>query len=120
MQPDIPLAALLDRLAEEASGLAAAAARAEIGLQLVLERVADLPAGSAADLQRLDLVRQSLEDFARLLWLAASVAAPPTDEVVHVARVEDAAKLTDLRARLAGGNGYHEAAAGTGDDLHLF
>lgn len=102
MDAQVALPVLLDRLAEEASGLAAAVARAEVGLQLVLERVDDLPAGTAADLQRLDLVRQSLEDFARLLWVSAATATSPREVDVSVRRLRDAATLTDLQARISG------------------
>jgi hypothetical protein len=121
MKHEIPLAALLDRLAEESSGLAACAARAEVGLQTVLDLVAELPAGAAADLQRLDLVRQTLEDFSRLLWVAAAAAAPPHDELVATMDLDAAATLTDLRVRLAGDTFPDRIPqASLLDDLHLF
>lgn len=123
--PGVALAVLLDRLGEEAGGLALAIGRAETALQAVLQDLRGLPPGIGGDLQQIDLVRQSLEDFARLLWIAA--AAAPPDRLVTAAGIRSAATLTGLAARLATGLAPAPgsapgpvAAAGEEEDLLLF
>jgi hypothetical protein len=117
----MPLADLLDRLGEEAGSLALATARAETALQAVLEGLRDLPPGVGGDLQQIDLVRQSLEDLARLLWVAA--AAVPPDRGVSRAGIGDAVVLADLHRRLTGrhpGTAGAPAGPAEADDLLLF
>jgi hypothetical protein len=114
---------LLDRLAEEVGCLAGTAARAEVGLQALLDRVSGLPPGAAADLQRIDYLRQSLEDIARLLWVAAAAASPPPKEVIPCDLIREATVLSDLRARLVtdlGDAAAESEAEAPLDDLHLF
>jgi hypothetical protein len=118
-EPGIALADLLDRMGEEAGTLALITARAEAALQSVLENTRGLPPGTGGDLQQIDLVRQSLEDFSRLLWIAA--AASPVDRQVSPGGIHSAATLTGLASRLAGGPSTATAAvAETDEDLLLF
>lgn len=101
--------------------MAEAAARAELGLQAVMERLDALPTGTGSDLQRVDLVRQSLEDLARLLWVAAEAASPPTDHAVERPRIKDAAVLASLSERLLRSQGIDRATSEMPQtDLDLF
>lgn len=119
---DIGLDKVLDRLAEEAGNLASAAARAEMGLQAVLDRVTGLPPGAGADLQRVDHLRQSLEDFTRVLWLAAEAAAEPVSATLPTATLREAIILSDLRNQILGQAPPSATARDDVgmDDLHLF
>lgn len=117
----VPLALFLDRLAEEAGALADAAARAEVGLQTVLDRIDGIPAGAASDLQRVDFLRQGLEDLARLLWVGAAAATPPSEGEIGYASIAEAAVLSDLRARiLTGPEASVESLDAEFDDVHIF
>jgi hypothetical protein len=115
------LADLLDRLGEEAGSLALATARAETALQSVLEGLRGLPPGVGGDLQQIDLVRQSLEDLSRLMWIAA--AAVPPGRAVSRDGIGAAVVLADLHRRLTGRHaGEAGVPSGTdeADDLVLF
>ena len=100
--PDaLALSALLDRMGLEMSALARVTLRAEHAIARTLASGHRLPEGVSGDLQRIDLVRQSLEDLSRLLHVTAG-AAPAGTGVARPA-VENAARLVSLSSRLLDG-----------------
>jgi hypothetical protein len=107
---------VLDQLGTEAHALSSDIVRAEAALHDVLDRLSFLPAGVAADLQRLDLVRQTLDDFSRLLHVCAKVAPAGATLACGLLRAET--RLNDLAVRLTGGSLV--SRVGEDPDLDLF
>ena len=113
---DLGLALVLDRLAIEAHALSADMLRVEAALHDVLDCLPFLPAGVGADLQRLDLVRQMLEDFARILRICARVT--PAKATLEPGLLRAETRLADLVARLTGASLV--VATANDPDLDLF
>jgi hypothetical protein len=108
--PPLMLAELLSRLARESADLARMTMRAEAALHGVLDEISAVPPEAGMDLQRIDLVRQSLEDISRLLCATAELV--PLESRFSTAAVRRSVRLTGLAARLTGA---HYVAAGTAD-----
>lgn len=115
----LALGPVLERLGHEAVHLASLIDRAEAALHQVLDGLTDLPGSTASDLQRIDLVRQSLDDFARLLGAAAT--ATPAGARLAPATLQAAVRLSGLAARLGGAVPVApRPGPDTDDDLGLF
>ncbi|MCR8725041.1 hypothetical protein [Frigidibacter sp. ROC022] len=117
-RPGLALGPVLDRLAQESLALSARIERAEAALHEVLGGLNALPAGTADDLQGIDLVRQSLDDFARLL--AAAAVAVPSGADLDPAAFRAAVQLSDLAERLRGGTAPNLTDPREQDELGLF
>lgn len=115
----VPLGPLLTRLAGEAEELAALTERAEDALHAMLDGRAGLPAGVGQDLQRIDLVRQSLQDMARLLSSAALQV--PEEACLPADAMRRALRLASFSARLTGAHGIGALRlVPEQDDIDLF
>lgn len=114
--PGPGLASVLGRLSDESLRLAQLVLRTEIALQNVLSALSELPDESAADLQHLDILRQSFEDFSRLLRICENVVTQEaTASVLPVHLLRESCR-SDLVGKLLGQQEGSHSSGPTGFD----